>query len=220
MRTHSPRAFPLGDDPPVGTCQGKGKRRSKARGRRPRLRTCLCKGCRRKYLPRRWNQRYCQEPACRRRVRRWQAARRQAKHRQNDRAKARHAEAEKSRRQQAKLASQVDQKPEVTPARGHADGAAKTFFPLPYATGQAATNRLWLRSVTRHSTVAPPVVRRLAMSMIANASGAFALPTMAVRSELTNTEPLASDSCCDAIRLPPYRCGPLRSDDSARARGS
>ena len=37
------------------------------------------------------------------------------------------------------------------------------------------------------------------MSMIVNASGAFALPTMAVRSELTNTEPFASDGCCNAI---------------------
>ena len=56
--------------------------------------------------------------------------------------------------------------------------------------------------------------------MIANASGAFALPRPAVRSELTNTEPLASDGCCDATRLPPYRCGPLRSDNFARARRS
>jgi hypothetical protein len=30
------------------------------------------------------------------------------------------------------------QKPELTPARGH---AAKSFFLLPYAIGRAATNR-------------------------------------------------------------------------------
>jgi hypothetical protein len=126
----------------VGAHQGKRKRCPKARACRPRPRSCLRKECGRKYLPRRWNQRYCQEPECQRQVHRWQAARRQAKHRQNAFAKARHAEAEKSRRQQAKLASQVDQKPEVTPARGHADRAAKTFFPLPYATGQAATSRV------------------------------------------------------------------------------
>jgi len=141
MLAHSPRAFPLGAGPPVGAHQGKRKRRPKARARRPRPRSCLRKDCGRKYLPRRWNQRYCQEPECQRPVHRWQAARRQAKHRQNDFAKAQHSEAEKSRRQQAKLASQVDQKPEVTPAHGHADGAAKTFFPLPYAIGQAATSR-------------------------------------------------------------------------------
>ena len=58
------------------------------------------------------------------------------------------------------------------------------------------------------------------MFMIANASGAFALPTMAARSELTNTELLASDGCCDATHLPRYRCGPLQSDDSTKARRS
>ena len=52
------------------------------------------KGCGREYQPRRWNQRYCQEPECLRQVRQWQAARRQAKHRQAAEAKARHAQAE------------------------------------------------------------------------------------------------------------------------------
>jgi hypothetical protein len=121
----------------VGNCQGKGKNHSKARGRRPRERICLRKGCGRKYQPRRWNQRYCQEPECLRQVRRWQAARRQAKQRQDDLAKARHAQAQRARRQRAKSASQVVQKPEITPARGH---AAERFFPRLYATGQGATN--------------------------------------------------------------------------------
>lgn len=58
------------------------------------------------------------------------------------------------------------------------------------------------------------------MSMIVNASGAFALRTMAVGSELTNIEPLASDGCCDTTRLSRYRCGSLRSDDFTRARRS
>jgi hypothetical protein len=164
MLAHSPRAFPLGAVPSVGAYQGKRKRRPKARARRPRPRTCLCKECGREYLPRCWNQRYCQEPECQRQVHRWQArcwnqrycqepecqrqvhrwqaARRQAKHRQNAFAKARHSQAEKLRRQRAKLASQVDQNPEVTPARGHADGSAEIFFRLPYAIGQATTNRL------------------------------------------------------------------------------
>jgi hypothetical protein len=34
-------------------------------------------------------------------------------------------------RQQAKLTSQVDQKPEVMPARGHADGSTENFFSAP-----------------------------------------------------------------------------------------
>jgi len=121
-------SFPLGADPPVGTCQGTGKRCTETRERRPRPRICFRKGCRRKYLPRCWNQRYCQEPECLRQVRCWQAARRQAKHRQEAVAKARHAQAEKARRQQAKSASQVARNPKVTPARGH---AAEIFFPSP-----------------------------------------------------------------------------------------
>ena len=57
---------------------------------------CLRKGCGRKYQPRRWNQRYCQDPECLREVRRWQAARRQAKRRQDAASRARHAQAEKA----------------------------------------------------------------------------------------------------------------------------
>jgi hypothetical protein len=106
------------------------------RGRRPRRRTCLRKGCEAKYVPRRWNQRYCQDPECRRQVRRWQAARRQAKHRQDAAVKARHAQAERERRQRAKAAPKASENPEVTPARGH---AAENFFPFPYAIAQAAT---------------------------------------------------------------------------------
>jgi hypothetical protein len=101
-------------------------------------RKCLRKGCGREYQPRCWNQRYCQEPECRREVRRWQAARRQAKHRQAAEVKARHAQAERERREQAKAASQAVEHPEVAPARGH---AAEAFFPLPYVIGRAATNR-------------------------------------------------------------------------------
>ena len=74
-----------------------------ARPRRPRLRICLRKGCGRKYQPRRWNQRYCQDPECLRLIRRWQAARRQARRRQDDAAKAQHAQAQRVRRQRAHL---------------------------------------------------------------------------------------------------------------------
>ena len=91
----------------MGACQGTGKRGCSARGRRPRLRTCLRKGCGRIYQPRCWNQRYCQDPECLRQIRQWQAARRQAKHRQTAEAKARHAQAEKARRQRVKAASQA-----------------------------------------------------------------------------------------------------------------
>jgi hypothetical protein len=111
-----------------------GPRRS-ARGRRPRPRICLREGCGRKYQPRSWNQRYCQDPECRREVHRWQAARRQAEHRQDADVKARHAEAERVRRQQAKSTSQSVPEPNIPSARGH---AAQSFFPFPYAIGPAA----------------------------------------------------------------------------------
>ena len=121
----------------MGACQGTGKRGCPARGRRPRPRTCLNKGCGREYLPRRWNQRYCREPECLRQVRQWQAARRQAKHRQAAEAKVQHAEAEKARRERIKSASQAVENPELTPPRGH---AAEPFFLPRYAIDRAATN--------------------------------------------------------------------------------
>jgi hypothetical protein len=123
----------------VGTCQGTRKHNRSARARRPRSRSCLRKGCGRKYKPRCRIQRYCQEPECLRQVRRWQAARRQAKRRQDADVRAQRAEAENERRRQTKLVSQAVEDTEVTPARGHAD---EPFFRFRSAIGQAATNPL------------------------------------------------------------------------------
>ena len=61
-------------------------------------RTCLRKGCGRVYSASRWNQRYCQDPECRRLVLRWQAAKRQRAHRRSPPNRKRHAEAEAKRR--------------------------------------------------------------------------------------------------------------------------
>jgi hypothetical protein len=97
----------------------------------------LRKECGRMYQPRCWNQRYCQDPECRRQVRRWQAARRQAKHREDTTVRLEHAQAEKERRQRAKVAPKTVENPEVAPARGH---AAENFFLSPSVIGQAATN--------------------------------------------------------------------------------
>jgi hypothetical protein len=121
----------------VGTPHVNANHRSLARGRRPRRRICLRKGCGRKYQPRCWNQRYCQDSECLRQVRRWQAARRQAKRRQDDRVKAQHAQAEKDRRQRAKTTPTAIENLEFAPVRGH---AAENFFLLPYAIGPAATS--------------------------------------------------------------------------------
>jgi hypothetical protein len=121
----------------VGACHVTGRQRRLARGRRPRPRICLRKGCERKYKPRCRIQRYCQEPECRRQVRRWQAARRQAERRKDAHVRAQHAEAEKVRRQQTKVVLQAVADAEVTAARGHAD---KLFFRFRSAIGQAAMN--------------------------------------------------------------------------------
>lgn len=123
----------------MGAHYVKGKRCRTTRGRRPRPRprTCLRKGCGRKYQPRRWNQLYCQDPECRKQIRRWQAARRQAKRRLDADVRAQHAEAERVRRQRAESAPQAAVDSAVTPARGH---AAESFFPFPYAIGPAAMN--------------------------------------------------------------------------------
>ena len=93
--THSPRAFPWEKAPPVGACHVTRRRCRLTRGRQPRPRSCLRKGCGRKYQPRCRNQRYCQEPDCLRLIQRWQAARRQAKHRQSAAARAKHSQAER-----------------------------------------------------------------------------------------------------------------------------
>ena len=165
---HSPRAFPLGVTAPVGAPHVKVRRRCPHRVRRPRLRSCLRKGCNRQYLPRRWNQRYCHDPDCQREVRRWQAARRQAAHREDDTARSRHAQAEKERRQRAKAVPKVVDSTEVGPARGH---AAEIFFPFQSAIDQAAISPPWHRPVTRGTTVVPPAVRPFAMYSIENANG-------------------------------------------------
>lgn len=70
-----------------------------ASGGRPGTRLCLRKGCGQRFQPRRWNQRYCQEPECLREVKRWQSAKRQRKRRSQPGGRQRHAEAERQRRQ-------------------------------------------------------------------------------------------------------------------------
>lgn len=69
-----------------------------ASGRRWKPRNCLRKGCGRRFRPRQWNQRYCQDPECLREVKRWQAAKRQRQRRATPEGRQRHAEAERQRR--------------------------------------------------------------------------------------------------------------------------
>lgn len=60
---------------------------------------CLRRGCENHYTPRRWNQRFCGEPECRRLVERWQAAKRQRRVRQTEQGRERHKRRERERRQ-------------------------------------------------------------------------------------------------------------------------
>ena len=152
----------------MGSLHDKPKSCCCARERRSRLRVCLRKGCGRKYQPRCWNQRYCQDPDCLREVRRWQAARRQTRRRQAPAVKLRHAEAERVRRQRAQSATQAVKIPQVAAARGH---AAKVFFQILCATGRGAMTRRPSRSAILHAIAALRVVRPFAMFSTANASG-------------------------------------------------
>jgi len=203
----------------MGACQGTGKRGCRARGRRrPRPRTCLRKGCGRQYQPRRWNQRYCQEPQCLRQVRQWQAAQRQAKHRQAAEVKARHAQAEKARRQRIKSMSQAVEDSPVTPARGH---AAETFFLLRYVIGRAAMRTPQPRCATPRGTVARLAARPFAMSWIGSASGSLAAPWTVVRSGATSTKQHARTGLRVRLaRLLRRRHVRLRGDHASRPRRS
>jgi hypothetical protein len=174
----------------VGCHHDKPKSPCCARVRRPRTRICLRQGCGRKYQPRRWNQRYCQEPDCQRQVRRWQAAQRQARCRLDAAAKARQAEAQRVRRQRARSASQTPKNSEDAAARGH---AAEVFFRLPCAPGQGAMNHRKSRSAIRHATAAPPAVRPFIRSWIANASGGRVALWMVAANAPTSIRPPAGN---------------------------
>lgn len=84
--------------PPLGHHQHSLCKTVSTSGRRLGCRVCLRRGCGRVYKPRRWNQRYCQDPECLKLVRRWQAAKRQEQRRRRPEGRAAHAAAERQRR--------------------------------------------------------------------------------------------------------------------------
>jgi hypothetical protein len=112
----------------VGQQKSTSARSGRTRLRRLRRRRCLRKGCDHTYQPRRWNQRYCQDPECQRELRRWQAAKRQQRHRDSEPVRAKHAAAERERRRQAKSRSKPVEEVAGDLARGH---AAKDFSLAP-----------------------------------------------------------------------------------------
>ena len=154
------------DNPTHPVCSRACSRRS--RTRRPRVRTCLRKGCGCRYQPRCWNQRYCQDTECQRQVRRWQAAQRQARRRRDATVQAEHAQAERVRRQRIKDSPEPPDKPDVAAERGH---AAKVFLRRRCATVRDAMNGPKHRLATRLGIAALPVGKRCTTFEIANASG-------------------------------------------------
>lgn len=88
-------------------------------GRRLGWRTCLRKGCGQVFQAACWNQRYCQDPDCLGKVRRWQAAKRQRLHRQSPENRKRQAEAQARRRQRARSAmAERSDSPDAPAAKG------------------------------------------------------------------------------------------------------
>jgi hypothetical protein len=112
--------------------------RSSRAARRLGRRSCLNKGCGVEFQARRWNQRFCGAPECRREVRRWQAAKRQRRWRQVEKNRQQHAAAEHKRRQRrrettARLPNNLSADPQSASSDGSAasDGAWSRGKGLP-----------------------------------------------------------------------------------------
>ncbi len=73
----------------------------------PRL--CHRKGCNAVFVPRRWNQRFCQAPECIGELRRWQATKRQQRRRSRAEVRRQHADAERDRRRRRREEARVGQ---------------------------------------------------------------------------------------------------------------
>ena len=99
------------------------------RGARLGWRTCLAKGCGRLYRARQWNQRYCQDPACQRAVRRWQAMKRQRERRAEPEGRQKHAEAERDRRRRTPKPPAGTSPAAETSPPDDAWSRSKKFFP-------------------------------------------------------------------------------------------
>lgn len=72
-------------------------------------RACHRKGCNAVFVPRRWNQRFCQAQECIEELHRWQAAKRQQRRRRRAEVRRQHAEAERERRRRRREEARVGQ---------------------------------------------------------------------------------------------------------------
>ncbi len=97
-------------------------------------RPCHRKGCKAVFVPRRWNQRFCQAPECLRELRRWQAAKRQQRRRRRADVRRQHAEAERDRRRRRREEARVGQA---------AQSCAASCSPFPGSRGKRCA---WSRS--------------------------------------------------------------------------
>ena len=158
---------------------------SLTRGGRLGWRTCLRKGCGRRYQARHWRQRYCRKPDCLRELRRWQAAKRQRKRRATAEGREKHAEAERERRRRKKSQAMSSSLSVRDGARGH---AIKKFLPGRFAIGPAVSHLLELRFELPHTTAATSAARPCAACEIANASGSPARQRPAGGSVAWNTK--------------------------------
>lgn len=105
-----------------------------ARTSRLAPRQCLRKGCECDFVPRRWNQRYCQQPECLRLLRRWQAAKRQQRRRSQPENRRQHAQAERQRRSRRREEAQT-RSPKPSPP-----------VPSEPTPSDASASRAWSRS--------------------------------------------------------------------------
>ena len=99
-----------------------------------RDRTCHRRRCGRVFLPRQWNQRYCQQPECLRELRRWQATKRQRQRRSQPVVRQQHAHAERQRRSRQREQGSVRQ-------TGEPPGKSALPAPIDVSEGSA-----WSRS--------------------------------------------------------------------------
>jgi len=101
------------------------------RGQRFGWRTCLRKGCGRRYPARHWKQRYCRKPDCLLLLCRSQAAKRQQKRRATAEGRQKHAQAQREQRRRKKEQASTVLNSSGNGARGHAITASKNFSSGP-----------------------------------------------------------------------------------------
>ena len=173
--------------------------------RRLPLRVCLRKGCGRIYQPRRWNQRYCQDPECLKLVRRWQNAQRQQQRRQRAEVREQQAAAERQRRQrrrQAQATPRAPPAPDPPPDGGAWSRRRKNSAPFCQRPG--CYEPLPAGTRARLGTAVRAAVASCSVSWIESASGCGARPPRAGTDAVWSIRPGA------ARRAGPPRSAPQR----------